>query len=125
MDPTQLESEGLALRPDAGRRPHFFPDQPDLDRVFAVLVAMAGEIAVLRARLDTHERLAERHGGFDRAEVEAFRPTAPEAAERHGDRQQIVQRVFHAVAAELDALLVDERAHATLAGRAATTAEVR
>jgi hypothetical protein len=109
IDPAQLESEGLALRPDAGRRPVFF-DTPDLDRIWAVMVAMAGEIAVLRARLDTHERLATGAGVFDRARVDAFRPDPTAAAERHADRQAIVERIFDPVVAELDSLLSDDRA---------------
>lgn len=123
IDPAQLESEGLALRADAGRRPVFFSEAPDLDRIHAVLVAMAGEIAVLRARLDTHERLAGAAGVFDRATVDAYRATPEVAAERHADRQDLVQRIFHAVVDELDALLADERTHATLAGGGAPPPE--
>lgn len=116
-DVAQLESEGLTLRPDAGARPVFFGANPDLDRMFAVIVAMAGEIAVLRSRLDTHERLAARSGAFDRSQVEAYRPEGPAVAERMADRQELVQRIFQPVVAETEALLDDERIHAELAGR--------
>lgn len=116
IDPNELEDAGLTLRTDAGRRPVFFTDAPDLDRVFAILVAMAGEIAVLRARLDTHERLAGAAGVYDRGQVEAYQAAGEDEAQRHADRQAMVERIFHPIADELDALLADERTHATLAG---------
>jgi hypothetical protein len=122
-DLAQLEAEGLTIRADVATRPVFFASNPDLDRMFAVIVAMAGEIAVLRARLDTHERLAARTGAFDRAQVEAFRADGPAVAERMADRQEIVQRIFAPVVAEIDAAIDDPRIHAELAGRRGAPAQ--
>jgi hypothetical protein len=119
IDPAQLESEGLAIRADAGNRPVFFTANPDLDRVWAVMVAMAGEIAVLRARLDTHERLAAAAGAFDRGRVDAYRPGPEVAAERHTDRQALVERIFDPVVAELDSLLAGDRSAVAATGAAA------
>ena len=42
-------------------RPAFF-DDPAVDKLLAMNMALLGEICVLRDRLDTHERLASRHG---------------------------------------------------------------
>ena len=42
-----------------GKRPYFF-DNPDIDRLIAIVLAMAGELAVARERLDTVERLLAR-----------------------------------------------------------------
>lgn len=116
-DLAQLEAEGLTIRADVASRPVFFGNNADLDRMFAVVVAMAGEIAVLRARLDTHERLAARTGAFDRAQVEAYRAEGAVANERMADRGELVQRIFAPVVAETEAAIADPRIHAELAGR--------
>ena len=54
-----LDAEGLVLR-EKGADTGFFPGNPDVDRLLAMITALTGEIAILRARLDTHERLAAR-----------------------------------------------------------------
>ena len=41
-----------------GRRPTYF-DDPENDKLLAIVMALAGEVSVLRDRLDTVERLAE------------------------------------------------------------------
>ena len=40
-----------------GRRPYFF-DDPNIDKLLAMIMALAGEVSVLPERLDTHEMLA-------------------------------------------------------------------
>ncbi len=54
-----------------GRRPVFSSD-PQIDKLVAMVMALAGEVSVLRERLDTVERLAARHGLLDPAEIDAF-----------------------------------------------------
>ena len=41
-----------------------------------MVMGLAGEVAVMRDRLDTLERLLERTGALQRAEIEQFRPDA-------------------------------------------------
>ena len=41
-----------------GKKPTFFAD-PQVDKLMAIVMALAGEVSVLRERLDTVERLAE------------------------------------------------------------------
>ena len=41
----------------AGPRPQYF-DDPAVEKLMSITMALAGEVAVLHDRLDTHERLA-------------------------------------------------------------------
>lgn len=110
-----LDAEGLVVRESASTGAGFFPGNPDMDRVLAMITALTGEIAILRARLDTHERLAA-SGSFDRARVEGYVPTAAELAERMADDQAMIARVFRPVADELDRLLEDPAVQKSLIG---------
>jgi hypothetical protein len=119
-----LAQDGLTLRPDPARRPSFFPGNPDVDRLLAMIAALASEVAVLRARLDTHERLAAGRGVFDRAAVEAYAPPDEIAAERRRDIQAIVARVFGTVREELEALGKDAAAQRSLMERISAAMDV-
>lgn len=110
-----LDAEGLVVRESANAAPGFFPGNPEMDRLLAMITALTGEIAILRARLDTHERLAA-NGSFDRARVEGYAPTPAELAERMADDQAMIARVFRPVADELDRLLDDPAIQKSLIG---------
>ena len=101
------EVEGLLFREDAQQRSEFFSERADVGRLLEMVTALTGEIAMLRARLDTHERLAASGKGFDRAAVEAYRAPPEVFAERMQDDQAMIARVFRAVADELDRLAED------------------
>jgi hypothetical protein len=63
----------------------------------AICVALAAELAVVRERLDTVERLAEQAGVFRQAQVEAYEPDPPAAAARDGLRQRLLKQVFRVI----------------------------
>lgn len=113
----ELDADGLSFRPDPGRRENFFSEESNADRLLAMLSAATAEIAVLRARLDTHERLAAARGGFSRADVEAYAPPADVVAERQADCQDIIRRVFQPLSEEVGALAEDPTAQARLVQR--------
>jgi len=72
---------------------HFFSD-PDVDRLLSMVIALAGEVSVLRDRLDTHEKLAEQ-GTLPTAEqVEAYEASPELAAEREQWRNRYLRRVM-------------------------------
>ncbi len=54
-----------------GKRPVFASD-PQTDKLVAMIMALAGELSVVRERLDTIERLAARNGVLTSAEIDAF-----------------------------------------------------
>jgi hypothetical protein len=76
-----------------GRRPFFFKD-PNTDKLLSMVAALAGEVAVLRQRLDTHERVAAARQLFSIEDIEAFAPDVQTSDERARWRQEFLQRVF-------------------------------
>lgn len=82
-----------------GKRPHFF-DDPALDQMMTFILELTTEVAVLRERLDTVERLLEAHGSVTRAAIEAYRPSAAVEAERAAWRESYTQRVLRLHAPE-------------------------
>jgi polyhydroxyalkanoate synthesis regulator phasin len=86
-----------------GKRPYFF-DNPDIDRLIAILLAMAGELAVTRERLDTVERLLAKKGSLTRNDIDAFRPDASEAIERGQWHLEYLARIFRVLQQEQELL---------------------
>lgn len=86
-----------------GARPHFF-DDPDIDRMVAMLMGLAGEVSVLRDRLDTLERLLEARGGPGPDDIESYIPSEAVAAERARQRAQFLAEVLRIVEAQREAL---------------------
>jgi len=89
------------LRTAKGKRPNYFSD-PDVDRLLAIIVPLIGEVAVLRDRLDTVERLAEKHGLFAQEEIEKFDPSTVEKQARDAWRAQYLDRIFRIAQSELE-----------------------
>ena len=54
-----------------GKRPVYFND-PENDKLLAITMAVAGELSVLRERLDTIERLARAKGLLSLDEIEGY-----------------------------------------------------
>lgn len=87
----------------AGKRPYFFED-PAVERVLAITMAVAQELAVTRERLDTVERLLERGGKFSRADIDTYMPTPAEATARAEWQRMYLARVLRIVQQEIEAL---------------------
>jgi hypothetical protein len=86
----------------AGKRPYFYA--PEIERVLAITMAAVQELAVARQRIDTLERLLEAKGVVAREEVEGFRPTPAQAAERGLWLQEYLNRVLRIVQQEGEAI---------------------
>ncbi len=91
MPPTDMIQ--LAAQSARGRRPEFTGD-PMLERLFGITLALTAELAVTRERLDSVERLLERHALVKRDEIEVFHPDPTEARERGSMQQDYLSRVF-------------------------------
>lgn len=70
---------------------------PSEDRMIGMMTALLSEVAVLRERLDTVERIAERAGLIERVAIEAFVPDAAAQAERDGMRRRLIDKVLRPV----------------------------
>jgi hypothetical protein len=91
-DPTPPEAVRLP-RETSGKRPHFFED-PSLDQMMTFIIELTTEVAVLRERVDTVERLLDSEGSVTRADIEAFRPSPETESERNAWREAYLKRVF-------------------------------
>jgi hypothetical protein len=80
-------------RPARHKRPQFF-DSPETEMLLSMIVDLAGEVSVLRDRLDTHERLNAASGGFGPADVDGYRANAVDAAQRDEARAKYLRRVL-------------------------------
>ncbi len=76
-----------------GKRPVYF-DDPQTDKVLAIVMALIGEVSVLRERLDTIERLLEAKDILAIADIEAYQPDDSVAKEREQWRAEYIARVL-------------------------------
>jgi chemotaxis protein histidine kinase CheA len=86
-----------------GKRPQYFED-PAVDKLHLMVMALIEELSVTRDRLDTVERLIEKHGLFQVQEIEDFFPDLQADAERTGRRIAYIRRVMKGITDELENL---------------------
>lgn len=102
MSLEKAEYDKMRARVPKGERPTFF-DDPSVDRLWWVMLAMLGEVTTLRDRLDAHERLAARHGLYTSDDVDGFEPTPEESVARTAEREAIVERTLRSITIEVEA----------------------
>ena len=98
----KLDAVRKSIAEGAGSRPTYFAD-PDVDRVLAIVMAMAGEVAVTAERLDTLERMLDHKGLLSLTELAAYQPDDAVVGERMAWHQAFVARVLRVVEQELAA----------------------
>jgi hypothetical protein len=86
-----------------GRRPDYFED-PALDRLLSLTMALVGEVSVLRERMDTVERLLEAKGTISRADIDAWQPDRAAGEERGIATRAYIARVMRGFQQEVEAL---------------------
>lgn len=89
-----------------GKRPYFFED-PNVDRLLAIVMALASEVSVLRDRLDTHEKLSDSETWASTENVEAFDITEDIEVERDAWRAEYLDRVLRIVTEDLERMKRD------------------
>lgn len=95
--------QALVNAASRGERPHFF-DNPDIDRLLAIVWAMAGELAVTRERLDTLERLLAERELVEATAMDAYRPDPAAARERGQWQVEYIARLLRVLQQDVDAL---------------------
>lgn len=90
-----------------GGRPYFF-DDPAVERVLNISMAVATEVAVVRERIDTIERLLEAKGLLTQKEIEGFIPTDEQAEARQLWHARFSARILRIVQQEVDAIAKPE-----------------
>ncbi|MBF9149449.1 hypothetical protein [Novosphingobium jiangmenense] len=93
---------GAGAKP-AGKRPYFL--EPQVERVLAITMAMAQELAVARQRSDTLERLLLAKGVLTPGEIDAFVPDRAASAERQMWNQEFIARILRIVQQENEAVM--------------------
>lgn len=86
-----------------GKRPQYFED-PAVDKLHLMVMALIEELSVTRDRLDTMERLIEKHGLFKIDEIEDYVPDLRADAERTQRRIAFIRRVMKGVTDEIENL---------------------
>lgn len=86
-----------------GDRPQYF-DDPAIDKVLAITLALAGETAVMRDRMDTIERLLEAGQPVTRAAIDAYLPGEAVRVERDAWREDFLANVLRIVQQEREGL---------------------
>lgn len=89
------------IRTAKGRRPYFF-DDPNIDKLLAMIMALTGEVSVIRERLDTHERLAQKKTWASHQAIEDYKPDDITEAFRAQWRADYIARILRIVQVELD-----------------------
>jgi hypothetical protein len=83
-----------------GRRPIYSGD-PQVDKLYAMVMALAGEVSVLRERIDTTERLLSMRGILTSADIEHYQFDEAALAERENWRTKFLERVLRVVTEEV------------------------
>lgn len=83
-----------------GQAPKFHEDRA-IDQLMAMVTALTAEVAILRERLDTHERVAERHRLYQRDEIENYQPDPVAAKDRAAARQRLLRKVYRVLKEDL------------------------
>ena len=86
-----------------GARPDFF-DDPAIDRLVAIITALAGEVSVLHDQVDTIMRLLDKKGAVTSDDLNSFVPDGVAEAERDQWRELFLENVFRIVHQEREAM---------------------
>jgi hypothetical protein len=113
-------ANALLKRKAKGEQPYFFAD-PNVDKVIAMVMGLAGEVAVMRDRLDTVERLLETGKQLRRRDIDTYKPDSDVAAERAAWRETFLGEVLRIVEVEREALTENDRVPYSQAIAAVTT----
>lgn len=92
----------------AGKRPYFL--EPQVERVLAITMTIAQELAISRQRADTLERILLAKGLIAPGEVEGYIPDPVASAERQMWNQEYIARVLRIVQQENEAVAQPDEA---------------
>jgi hypothetical protein len=90
-----------------GKRPAYF-DDPAIDRTLSIVMALVGEVSVMRERMDTIERLLDDKGTINRADIESYTPDRAAGQERGLLTKVYIARIMRGVQQDMEALAESE-----------------
>jgi len=101
------ENELKRIRTAKGHRPYFF-DDPSVDKLLAIMLAMASELSAVRDRLDTHERLAASKKWPTHKAIEDYKLDDDAYSYRNQSREEFIGRLMRVMQVELDNISREE-----------------
>jgi len=95
---------GKRPRKAVGPERQTYFDGADVDRLMAILLALVSEVASIRERLDTHERIGSQGDLQSVERVEAYRPDPATEEAREAWRDAYIRRLFRVITEDVEAL---------------------
>ncbi len=86
-----------------GRRPEYFED-PAIDRLLSMVLALVAEVSVLRDRFDTVERLLDAKDLIRRKDIEGYAPDRAAGEERGLATKAYIARIMRGFQQEFEAM---------------------
>ena len=105
-EPQELDPVAQANRRAKGKRPQFL-DDPAVERVLSIAMALAGELSVARERIDTLERLLVARGVLSADDVERYVPDAAVQAQRNEAGRAYIARILRILDQDVQAMASD------------------
>jgi len=95
---------GIAGNKPKGKRPYFF-DDPAVERVLNITMAVSMELAVARERVDTLERLLESKGVLTREDIESYVPTSKSIEQQRQQwHSEYISRIMRVIQQSMEEL---------------------
>ena len=105
-EPDALDPIKLANQRAKGKRPYFL-DDPAVERVLSITMALAGELSVARERIDTLERLLVQRGVLALDDIERYVPDAATQTARNEWGRAYIARLLRIIDQDVQALSGD------------------
>jgi hypothetical protein len=97
----------LQLKPK-GRRPYFFEDSA-VDKLLAIVTALAGEVSVVHDEYDSLVRILEKKGLVNSSELKEYIPDAGVREERDQWRSMFLENVLRILHQEMEGIQKDQK----------------
>ncbi|MDK2757320.1 MAG: hypothetical protein KYX66_11330 [Blastomonas fulva] len=114
---TQTADRPHVIKDAKGKRPQFYAE-PGIDQLMSMVMVLAGEVCMLRDRMDAQERVARMHGINLAEGIDALTLDEEALQTREAYRQDFLDRLFYLArkeANEATAQETDEAYRATIA----------
>ena len=96
-----MDGSAQLKRKAKGQRPGFF-DDPDTDKLVSMLMGLAGEVSVMRDRMDTIERLLGEKGLLSQSDIDNFEPPEDVLMQRAETREMFLGEITRVITSELE-----------------------
>ena len=96
-----MEGPAQLKRKAKGQRPKFF-DDPDTDKLVSMLMGLAGEVSVMRDRMDTIERLRGEKALLTQSDIDNFEPSEDVLMQRAETRELFLGEITRVITSELE-----------------------